>query len=419
MQTNSILNIAPIAGQAWRLLVSTFIGFAAGIDREKHKGEGPKRSAAGLRTFALVALLGGVSAQTGLLAVVTGAIALSSYWLGDRADPGITTEIALALTFVLGVLAQTQPVMALGAGAVMVGLLATKTTLHHMADELLSERELMDGLTFAIAAAVVWPMLPNRPIDHFGLFNPFSLWRLAVVLMALSSAGYVGMRIAGPRYGLAIAGFASGFVSSTACIAAMGARARESEEFSAPGAGGAIASIIGSLLYLAGLVAAADVEVLRQLAAPFFAAAAATCLYAIMLASRSGPRVTTPQEPGRAFHLKTILLFASLVTVFSLISVGLISWFGRYAVFESAVATGVIDVHAAAVTIATLIASGRISAGAGATAILIALTANMAAKIPAAYALGPRRFALRVSSGLCILLAGLWAGYAWSNFAVR
>jgi len=106
--------------------------------------------------------------------------------------------------------------------------------------------------------------------------------------------------------------------------------------------------------------------------------------------------------------------FKGFVAIFSLVSIGLIAWFGTYGVFESAVATGIVDVHATAVAIATLIASGKITTGAGATAILIALTVNMAAKIPTAYGLGPRRFALRVSSGLFVLLAGLWAGYAWS-----
>src|SRR5262249_58917361 len=115
-------------------------------------------------------------------------------------------------------------VMALGAGVAVALLLAIRTTLHHFARDVLTEREFFDGLIFFIAAAVVLPLLPNRPIDPFGLFNPFALWRLMVVLMALSAAGYITLRLVGPRYGLAIAGFASGFVSSTACIAAMGGR---------------------------------------------------------------------------------------------------------------------------------------------------------------------------------------------------
>ena len=84
----------------------------------------------------------------------------------------------------------------------------------------------LDGIAFAIAAAVVLPMLPNRALDPFGLFNPFTLWRLVVVVMGLSAFGYVAQRLAGARYGLVIAGLAGGLVSATAAVAAMAHRSR-------------------------------------------------------------------------------------------------------------------------------------------------------------------------------------------------
>jgi uncharacterized membrane protein (DUF4010 family) len=408
-----------IASSAWRLFVALAIGIVIGIERERRKGEGAKRGAAGLRTFALVSLLGGLSAHTNSVVLVTlagtftGAAALLGYWLGDRTDPGLTTEVALMATFILGVLAQAQPLVALGAGVAVTLLLAVRTALHHFARDVLTERELLDGLIFFIAAAVVLPILPDRPIDPLRLFNPFALWRLAVVLMALSAAGYIALRLLGPRFGLAIAGFASGFVSSTACIASMGSRARENEHFAAPGAGGAIASTIGSLVYLSGLVATADLDVLRQLVKPFGVAIVTTVAYAIFLAGTHGRTDDRPNEPGRAFDLKTVVLFASMVAVFSLISAGLIGWLGNDGALGSAVATGLVDVHAAAVSIATLMAAGKITARLGSLAILVALTTNMVSKIPAAFAAGPRPFALRVTLGIVALLAGLWSGYAW------
>jgi uncharacterized membrane protein (DUF4010 family) len=315
--------------------------------------------------------------------------------------------------FVLGVLAQTQPVVALGAGAIVTILLAVRTTLHHFARDVLTERELFDGLMFFVAAVVVLPLLPNRSIDPLGLFNPFALWRLAVVLMGLSAAGYIAMRLAGPRYGLVIAGFASGFVSSTACIAAMGGRARENEDLATPGAGGAVASTIGSLVYLTGLIATADLDVLRQLMKPFGVAIAATCAYATLLIGRGTTTELRSNQPGRAFDLKTVALFAGLVGVFSLVSAALIAWLGKDGAFASAVATGLIDVHAAAVSAATLMASGKITTSLGVLAILIALTTNMVSKIPAAFVAGPPRYARRVTLGLGNLIVGLWCGYAW------
>jgi uncharacterized membrane protein (DUF4010 family) len=166
-------------------------------------------------------------------------------------------------------------------------------------------------------------------------------------------------------------------------------------------------------VYLTGLVATADFDVLRQLLKPLGVAIAASCAYAILLIGRRTATELRSNQPGRAFDLKTVALFAALVGVFSLVSAGLITWLGNDGALASAVATGLIDVHAAAVSIATLMASGKITATLGALAILIALTTNMASKIPAAFVAGPPRYALRVTFGLAILIVGLWSGYAW------
>ena len=210
----------------WPLLVALAIGLLIGLERERRKGEGASRSPAGLRTFALVGLLGGVVALIGNSGLVLGGGvfvalgALTAYGLGDRKDPGLTGEVALVVTYGLGVLAQTRPAIALEAGVIVAGLLAFRVQLHRFARERITDQELLDALTFAIAAVVILPLLPNRVVDHFGLLNPFTLWRLAVVAMALSFLGYVTQRLFGGRYGPLVAGLAAGLVSSTAAVAA-------------------------------------------------------------------------------------------------------------------------------------------------------------------------------------------------------
>jgi uncharacterized membrane protein (DUF4010 family) len=152
--------------------------------------------------------------------------ALIGHLQRDQRDRDLTGEVALVATFALGVLAHTNPLLALEIGVLVAALLAYRSQIHHLVRETLSEQELLDGISFAIAAAVVLPMLPNRALDPFGLFNPFTLWRLVVVVMGLSAFGYVAQRLAGARYGLVIAGLAAGLVSATAAVAAMAHRSR-------------------------------------------------------------------------------------------------------------------------------------------------------------------------------------------------
>ena len=409
-----------LASPEWRIAMALAIGLLIGMERERRKGSGQARAPAGLRTFTVVALLGGLATQTGSmpLIVLTGsfvaAAALLIYWLGDRRDPGFTTEVALLVTFVLGVVAQSQPVLALATGVVVTVLLAARTPLHHLVRDVLSEQELHDGLTFFIAAAVVLPILPDRAIGPFGGLNPFVLWRLAVVVMGLSAAGYGAVRVLGPRYGLFLAGFASGFVSSTAAIAAMGSRARNDRLLGVTGALGAVASIMGSLLYLLVLVIAADPLLVQRVAIPVGCAMAALAVYCLAIMRLTKSAADPPIAAGRAFDFRTILVFALLVGVFAALSTFLMAWLGSTGLFAGAIATGLADAHAAAVSIATLVGAGKADAATGARAILLALSANMAAKIPAAFALGPLSFSVRVALGLAILLVALWCGNYWN-----
>ncbi len=405
----------------WQLLTALSIGLLIGAERERHKGSGPTRAPAGLRTFALVALLGGVAAQTGSAAVTVlsgafvGAGALLAYALGNRSDPGLTTEVALVATFALGYLTRLQAGLALATGVVVAALLAVRNPLHRFVRDILTEQEVNDGLAFFIAAAVVLPMLPDRALDPLGLFNLHELWRLAVVLMGLNGLGHGAVRFFGPRLGLLAAGIGSGFLSSSAAIATMGARARKDASSIASTSAGAVASLVGSMAYLLALVFAADPGLFRQLGFPVGLAVAATSLYCVLLFRRSPPGEGLQPESGRAFNVKTVLVFAFLVGFFSVLSAALMLWIGNRGLFAGAIVTGIADAHAAAVSTATLVAAGKTNSFLGGLAILCALSANMTAKAPLAFATGPRGFGARVTAGLIILLVALWAGYFWNS----
>jgi hypothetical protein len=212
------------------LAVALGIGLLIGAERERRKGAGPSRSPAGIRTFTVTSLAGAVSFIVGgevLLAVATAGVIIltvAAYWRGHENDPGLTTEIALILTALLGGLAIQQPALAAGIAVVVAVLLAARSRLHRFVSSVLTEDELNDGLIFAGATLVVLPLVPDRPMGPYGALNPHSIWILVILVMAISAAGYIAVRLLGARFGLPIAGLASGFISSTATIGAMGAR---------------------------------------------------------------------------------------------------------------------------------------------------------------------------------------------------
>lgn len=391
------------------------IGLLIGLERERRKGDGSNRSAAGLRTFGLVGLLGGVAAlvgDTGFDLLAGGFVALgalAAYGLGDRKDPGLTGEVALVVTYALGVLAQTRPALALEAGVVVAALLAFRVQLHRFVRDRITDQELLDALTFAIAAVVILPLLPNRPVDPFGLLNLFTLWRLAVAAMGLSFLGYVAQRLLGGRYGLLIAGLAAGLVSSTAAVAAMGARAKAQPDLTAASAAGAVASMIGSLGYLLAIIGTVSPQLIIALAIPLGLAALLMLAYAVWLVRRT-PKAANGETVGRAFNGGAVLLFVALVAAFSLVSELLIRWLGAPGALVGAAVMGLADAHAASASMATLLAGGRMAAAAAAIGVVLTLTTNMAVKVPTAFMTGGRDYGRQVTIGVLLLVAGLWAG---------
>lgn len=399
------------------VLVALGIGLLIGLERERRKGQGPGRSPAGLRTFAAAAVAGAVSSLVGgpvLLALVTGGIVVLTalaYARSPRDDPGLTSEVALILTVLLGGLATQRPALAAAVAVILTVLLAARTRMHDFVHRVLGDSEIRDGLIFATATLVVLPLLPDRPLGPFGALNPRSIWMIVILVMAIGAAGHVSIRLLGARGGLALSGFASGFVSATATIGAMGARARKTPELLGPATAGATLSTVATIVQLVAVLAATSPPTLRGLLVPLLCAGAAAILYGAVFTLR-GMRETgvVTFEHGRAFSVVSAGLLALTLSGVLLLSAGLRETFGEAGLLVSTAVAGLADTHAAAVAAAALAASGKIAPDAAALPILTALTTNTLSKIIAAWISGGRAFAVRLTPGLLLVIAAAWAG---------
>jgi len=212
--------------------VALGVGLLIGAERERRKGRGPDRNAFGIRTFAVVSVTGVVVASLAspILLAIAGlgvvALAIAGYLRSSPGDPGVTTEISWVLTFLLGVLANDQPALAAAFGALLALLLISRSWLHQLVRDRLTEREALDAVLLAAVALIALPLLPDRTLDRWGALNPQLIGRLTVVVLLINAVGYVALRVFGARIGLPLTGFLGGFVSSTATIASLGKQAR-------------------------------------------------------------------------------------------------------------------------------------------------------------------------------------------------
>jgi uncharacterized membrane protein (DUF4010 family) len=340
-------------------------------------------------------------------ALFVGGAALVSHTLGDRSDPGLTTEVALVVTFALGALASTRPALALAAGVSTATVLAARAGMHRFLRQTLSESELRDALVLGVSAVVILPLLPNRFIGPLHAVNPQLLWKLVVVMMGVTAVGYAAQRAFGPALGLAFAGLAGGFVSSAATISGMAARAREAPSLHAASVAGAAASTVATFIQLAIVVQLASPMLLSRLALPLATGAALTLLYAAAWTWRAARSRVTLATHGRAFSVSSALIFAAFVGVIGLVSALAAAQFGPRAVPATAALAGFADAHASAASAASLQAAGLISEKVALIAIMAAFSTNALTKCALAFHIA-RRFGLEVGMGLLLGAAGTW-----------
>lgn len=400
------------------LLTALAIGLLIGVVRERHHLDGTT-TVAGVRTHAMVAVAAAVAANLGaavLVAVVlaVGVLALASYMRTREGDPGLTGEMALLVTTMLAALAQSDASTAAGLGVVSAVLLFAKQPLRRFARDIVSEREVHDALLLAASALIVLPLLPDEAVDPWGVLVPSKLWKLVVLVMAVGMLGHIALRAVGARWGLPVAGFFSGFASSTAAVAGFGQRTRDEPGLTSTAASAALLANLASLLLLIGILATAAPALLRASAWPLAAAAGALAVTAAVGLHRSRDQPSLPREPAaRAFKLSHALLLAAIIAVVLVLSAWLRSLFGDAGALVTAMLVALAELHAAAASIAQLSATGGLTLTHAQWGIAGLLASSAIAKAVLAFASGNRRFGLHVAIGLVTMAVACAAVTAW------
>jgi uncharacterized membrane protein (DUF4010 family) len=401
-----------------RLGAALAVGLLIGIERERHKGQGPSRAAAGVRTFTLISLAGAISLELGGLpaflvtAALIGAFTALSYLRSFRDDPGLTTEVAMLVAVLLGGLTLHNPQLAAGLAVVITIILASRTRVHDWINNVLTDEEVRDGLLLAAAALVILPLLPKQAIDPWGVVNPRKLWTLAVLVMAINGLGYVAMRTLGAKIGLALAGLFSGFVSSTATIGAMGSRSKSRPELHRSAVAGAAASSIATVVQLGIVVGLVSTATLKMLLPSLLLAGLTALAYAGLFTLRSVRETTQQDMPaGRPFSPKTAIVFVLIVGAALAISTALTKWLGNNGLLLATGVAGLADSHAAAISAASLAVGGQTEVQLAAIAVLIGFSTNAISKTVVAFSLGDRRFALQLLPGIVLMVLAAWAGW--------
>ena len=411
-----------------RMTIALAIGLVIGIERgwqQREEAEGER--AVGLRTHALAGLLGGawgaIARGTGDWGVVALGLAFMTFAgaivifrlreLEHDKTFGATTVVAAMIAFALGAMAVLgDQTVAAAAGVAVAVLLALKTVLHTWLKRLTWE-ELRAGLILLAMTVILLPVLPDCEIAAWLPINPREVWLLTILIAALSFAGYVAIRVAGPQLGIPLSGIAGGLVSSTATTLNMGRLARQHAERTKLFAAAILLSSAVMMLRVIFLVGVVNASLLQFVAPPLVLAVLAQGVLAGYLGNwtRSAATVDQPLSLKNPFDLGVVLAFGALLAIIMVLTKLLAAWAGAGGAIALAAISGTFDVDAISLSLAHLVPGG-LDANTAACAILVAVIANSLTKIALAWTTGGaalgRLFAGGVAAALVSGGIGLW-----------
>jgi uncharacterized membrane protein (DUF4010 family) len=387
------------------------IGLLIGGERERSRQHGEVQ-AFGIRTFALLSLIGALAALLGPWVELGSTVAVTALLvLGYRrtyeTHPGAVTEAAGFATLLLGMLTRHDAPLAAGIAIIIAVLLASKRQLHAFVRHTVSDIELEDALKFLVVAFVVLPLLPNRSLGPYGVLNPSRIWLIVVAFTGISWVCYLAVRTLGARRGLSASAFASGFVSATMTTAAMGRLAR-AEALRAPAVTAAQLASVATYVQLLSVSFVVSSEVAIRLVAPSLLSGSVLVTWA-WLRARGHPESPQPEPvpmsappEQRAFAIRPALVLTAILTVATLVGRWGAATFGAKGAVAAAGLVGFADAHGGALGAISLFAHRSVSLTTALVAVAVALSANVAVKCVLAFSVGGGDFGRRFSFAVVV-----------------
>jgi len=409
----------------WNLLTALGIGFLIGIERG-WKGhvidEGGR--VAGIRTFTLTGLLGGITGYiSGLTSVWfaaaaflgVSAITAVAHLVGSRKsdDIGITTEIALLITFTLGIWASFgNHAYVFGTAVVVVTLLGYKPALHDWIKNIEPE-ELYAGIKLLVISVILLPLLPNEGYGPWRALNPYWLWWMVVLITGLSFTGYVAMKRFGDQTGIVLTSVTGGLASSTAVTLSLAQMAGKTRVVPVILAGVLISSMI-MFIRVVIEVAIVNAGLLAGLWLPLTVMVLSSVTGIVWL-WKSGTKGTTgkstPIRIDNPFQIKTALKFGLLLGLVVLLAAAMQEWFGDEGIYVLSLVSGMMDVDPIVLSLSKM-AADNLDDRVATTGIVLAVISNTFVKgfifaFVAGFRSSTRLLLVMVASGATGLAAAL------------
>lgn len=398
------------------------LGLLIGMEREVSKRT-HHTAIGGIRTFPLSSVIGylvgylsgqwgGVIAAAGVVGVA--GIAVAAGMRGKTR--GITTELALLLTGVVGVaLGSGYVVPALLSAVIGAVLLSQKVQLHRWVESL-TPIDVRAILTFAVVAAVVLPLLPDVPLGPQGVLNPQRIWMVVAVVTAINVAGYVAAKYMQTQHSIVLSAIVGSLVSSTAVTWSFASQSRDnSGQSSLYGVGIALASCV--MFIRVGFFAAVFHRPFLAQLLPILLASIGAGIGALWVVVRRfrfesiSPSKPLPSPPGNPARLRSALLFGVFYAAIAALSALVQERLGSGGVIAVGAISGLADLDAITIAMSSSAAAGNIQLNGAEQVVVAAMLSNTLVKMGIAVIRGEhmlwRIVIASLGASVLVLAAGL------------
>jgi len=386
-------------------LISLGIGGLIGIEREHD--EDTKTLTAGVRTFALTSMFGTTlalinSKQSEYFPLVMAFGYVTLIAIGyvrtskNQKDIGLTTEIAQLFVFTLGFLAfypETRSI-AIILGVLTAILLEVKEYTQDFIKRV-EDIEIQDTLKFAVITFIVLPILPDFAIDPWGVLNPQKIWLLVVLIAGISYFGYILVKLLGVNRGIGLTGLLGGLTSSTAVTTAMAAKSKESSGWNRPGAFATLIAFTVMYPRIILEVIVVNKAILGDLLLSIGVMCCASFVSAVVIWSTRS-KLKADIDLKSPFAMGPALKFAGFFVLVLLLVYFTRTNMGKSGVYIAALVSGLADVDAITLSMASLAKEGSVAPDVAVNAITIAVMSNTIVKFFYALCLGSRRFSRHI-----------------------
>jgi len=414
--------------QIQSLLIALAIGFLIGMQRTLAYPKAGKGNFAGTRTFALIALTGylsgwlqkqlpgtylviGVGLMLLLAITYTLKIIRTGHW-------GMTTHIAALLTYLLGLLVWAgEPTYAIFIGVIVIILLEVKPRLQAL-ERHIGMTDIHAVTLLLVMSFVILPVLPDRMVDPWHVFNPYKTWMMAVIIAGISFVGYVAIKLLGQKHGVFLTGAAGGLISSTAVSITLAQMFQKQWDVINNYAGGI--AIACTFMYLRVLFEAfvIDPTLAWHLAPAYLGAAGTGLLFSGWLyrhakeeriALTNNALAHNPLQLSEA--IKFGLLFGIIYGAIALVQ----TRYGNLGVYLVSFFSGLTDVDAITLSLSQMAQEGKLTAAAAMYGIALASATNSVVKLGIVFVLGGRRLGGRMALYFLITLGAMGLGLGFTQ----